>query len=120
MYYNNNNNYIFMETEKIFDLIKDLYTNRVMIDVGAFDGGTFKPFLLNNWNVYAFEPNPNMYRYIDIFIRNNPDYANNLKLEKKCVNDIEQDNLNSMTGRMSYFKYVIEDGLNLLNKNLDY
>lgn len=33
---------------------------------------------------------------------------------------IEQDNLNSMTGRMSYFKYVIEDGLNLLNKNLDY
>lgn len=83
-----------METEKIFDLIKDLYTNRVMIDVGAFDGGTFKPFLLNNWNVYAFEPNPNMYRYIDIFIRNNPDYANNLKLEKKCVNDIEQDNLN--------------------------
>ena len=32
---------------------------------------------------------------------------------------IEQDNLNSMTGRMSYFKYVIEDGLNLLNKNLN-
>ena len=82
-----------METEKIFDLIKDVYTNRVMIDVGAFDGGTFKPFLLNNWKVYAFEPNPNMYKYIQLFIRNNPYYAHNLKLEKKCVNDIEQDNL---------------------------
>jgi len=42
-----------METEKIFDLIKDKYTNGLMIDVGAFDGGTFKPFLFNN-NIFIF------------------------------------------------------------------
>lgn len=82
-----------METEKIFELIKDLYENSVMFDVGAHVGSTLKPFLLNNWNVYAFEPNPNMYKKIESFIKNNSDFANNLKLEKKCVNDIEQENL---------------------------
>ena len=35
-----------METEKIFELIKGKYKNGLMIDVGAFDGGTFKPFFL--------------------------------------------------------------------------
>lgn len=82
-----------METEKIFEIIKDKYKNGLMIDVGAFDGGTFKPFLFNNWNVYAFEPNPNMNKHIIQFIKNNPQFSKNLKLEKKCVNDKEQNNL---------------------------
>jgi len=64
-----------------------------MIDVGAFSGGTCRKFVLLNWNVIAFEPNPDRYQLIETYLEKNPDKNKYLTLEKKCVNDKEEDNL---------------------------
>ena len=61
------------ETKLIFNIIKDKFYNGYMIDVGAFDGGTCKKFVLLNWNVVAFEPNPERYQHIEYYLENNPD-----------------------------------------------
>ena len=81
------------ETKLIFNIIKDKFYNGYMIDVGSFDGGTCKKFVLLNWNVVAFEPNPERYQHIEYYLENNPDKNKYLTLEKKCVNDKEEDNL---------------------------
>ena len=48
-------------------LIACLNYNGTMIDVGAFSGGTCKKFVLLNWDVVAFEPNPERYQHIEYF-----------------------------------------------------
>lgn len=81
------------ETKIVFDLLKDRIKKGTVIDVGAFDGGTVRKFVNIQWNSYAFEPNPERYQYIEKFIEKNPDKKKYLTLEKKCVNNIEEDNL---------------------------
>jgi len=41
---------------KLFGLLSKLIQNKQMIDVGAHQGDTLKPFLVNGWKVHAFEP----------------------------------------------------------------
>lgn len=63
-----------------------------MFDIGAFDGHTCIPFVLKKWNVYAFEPNPERYRFIEHFMKQNPN--DNLTLTKKAVTN---ENKNKLT-----------------------
>ena len=82
------------ETKLIYDICKEIsYINPTMIDVGAFSGGTCKRFVNMKWNVYAFEPNPERYKYIEDYLKENPKMKNFLTLEKKAVNDKEEENL---------------------------
>ena len=81
------------ETKLIYNVIYNKYTCGTMVDVGAFSGGTCKKFVLLDWNVFAFEPNPERYQYIEEYLEKNPDKNKYLTLEKKCVNDKEEDNL---------------------------
>ena len=81
------------ETKLIYHVIKDKFHSGTMIDVGAFSGGTCRKFVLLNWNVTAFEPNPERYQYIESYLEKNPDKQQYLTLEKKCVNNKEEDNL---------------------------
>ena len=81
------------ETKIVLDLIKNKYKNGMMIDVGASRGATCIPFLDSKWFVYAFEPNPERYRYIIDYVRKNPDVKKHFILEKKVVNDKEEKGL---------------------------
>ena len=82
------------ETKLIYNVIHDKYTCGTMIDVGAFSGGTCKKFVLLDWNVFAFEPNPERYQYIEEYLEKNPDKNKerdvnilNRALAKKFLND---------------------------------
>lgn len=87
------------ETKLIYDVIKDKFDNGYMIDVGASCGRTCRKFVLLNWNVTAFEPNPERYQYIESYLEKNPDKQQYLTLEKKCVNYKEEDNLHILLKR---------------------
>lgn len=41
---------------RLFELFSKIIKNKQMIDIGAHQGDTLKPFLMNGWKVYAFEP----------------------------------------------------------------
>lgn len=81
------------ETKLIYDTIHDKFDNGCMIDVGAFTGYICRKFVLLNWNVVAFEPNPERYQYIETYLKQNPEKKKYLTLEKKCVNNKEEDDL---------------------------
>lgn len=70
----------------------NLYSNGTVIDVGAFNGGTCRNFAENDWDVFAFEPNPERYQYIEDYIDKNPNKK--LTLEKLAVNDADDQELN--------------------------
>jgi FkbM family methyltransferase len=75
----------FDERYLIYDFLN--FKDGVMFDVGVMDGSSFMPFLLNGWEVYAFEPDNANYEQIS-------EYLNkwNLKpnLLKKAVSDVEE------------------------------
>jgi FkbM family methyltransferase len=75
------------------NVIDKFITNGTIIDVGAFSGGTSKPFVNNGWMSYCFEPNPERYQFIESFLESNPNKKNKLILEKCCVGDENKDNL---------------------------
>ena len=80
------------ETELIRNFIfstKKYTSVPIMFDVGAFDGHTCIPFVLKNWKVFAFEPNPERYRFIEHFMKKHPE--KDFTLIKKAVNE-ENDN----------------------------
>ena len=59
---------------------------------GLFSVGTCRKFVELKWSVFAFEPNQERYQHIELYLKNNPKIKN-LTLEKKCVNNKEEDNL---------------------------
>jgi len=81
------------ENKLIYDIINDKFNDGVMIDVGADIGKTSEKFVLLKWNVTVFEPNPERHIYIENILKNTPWKKKYLTLEKKCVNDNEEDNL---------------------------
>tara|TARA_B100001057_G_scaffold500722_1_gene617384 strand:- start:2520 stop:3281 length:762 start_codon:yes stop_codon:yes gene_type:complete len=90
--YSNNKKINVDETKLIYDLLPIFkFENPVMIDVGAYDGGMCYKFASSNWYVYAFEPNPERYKYIENIIKKNPSFK--LTLERFAVNDKEEKNL---------------------------
>ena len=81
------------ENKLIYDVIHNKFDDGVMIDVGADIGKTSEKFVLLKWDVIVFEPNPERHIYIENILKNTPWKKKYLTLEKKCVNDKEEDNL---------------------------
>ena len=48
----------------VFDYLRNNKRNPIMFDVGANMGTSFKPFLSDGWEVYAFEPAERMNNYL--------------------------------------------------------
>ncbi len=73
----------FDERYIIYDFLD--YKGGTMIDVGSMDGSSFMPFLLNNWTVFAFEPDKKNYSLIDSYLSK---WNLNARLHEKAVSDI--------------------------------
>lgn len=54
-YFDNNHDEIYL----IHRLFRKIIKTGVMVDVGAHYGGSLRPFALDNWLIYAFEPDNN-------------------------------------------------------------
>jgi FkbM family methyltransferase len=82
--------YILMcdEVKLIYDLIHNIFSEKLMIDVGAFRGSSLKLYNEIDYTIYAFEPNPWGYERIK-----KQNVKNNITIENKCVSNKEEDNV---------------------------
>ncbi len=46
------------EVEIVYDLLKNSTKSKIMIDVGAHHGSSLDEFAYDNWQIFAFEPDP--------------------------------------------------------------
>lgn len=63
------------------------YKDGVMFDVGSMDGSSFMPFLLNQWKIFAFEPDNENYNNIAAYLKK---WNLNIHLYKNAVSDIKE------------------------------
>lgn len=94
----------FDERNLIYDFLD--YKNGVMLDVGSMDGSSFLPFLLRNWEVFAFEPDNKNYNTI---VKNLDNWNFQVNLINKAVSDIAETKMfytsTSSTGIPSLLKF---------------
>ncbi|MGB0879391.1 MAG: FkbM family methyltransferase [Polaribacter sp.] len=97
----------FDERRIIYDLLD--YKGGTMLDVGSMDGSSFMPFLLNNWTVFAFEPDKKNYNLIHSYLMK---WNLNASLHKKAVSDIVE--------KKTFYKSLASTGIpSLLKFNKD-
>jgi len=75
----------FDEISIINDFLK--FKKGVMFDVGSMNGSSFMPFLLRKWDIYAFEPDKENYKYIFDYLRK---WNLKINLFEKAVSNIEE------------------------------
>jgi len=86
------NLYICNETNIIYDFINK-FNYRVMINIGGFTLNNYNKFYPDDWIIYIFEAHPEKYQYIQKYLNQHPDKQKYMIIEKKCVNNIEEQNL---------------------------
>jgi len=70
----------------IFDYLKKNSVRGIMVDVGAHHGQSFRPFVIKNWKIYAFEPDRlNRKELLEAF-----GSYKNITLENLAVSDSEK------------------------------
>jgi FkbM family methyltransferase len=72
-------------------------TNKVMLDVGAHTGSSVTPFLKDNWDVFAFEPDKRNRISLDRLKERYP----NLTIDSRAVSDRTQKNISFYTSNIS-------------------
>lgn len=83
--YDRNDNALIDETDFIFE-ISSHSSGMTMIDVGAHFGGSSYKFALKDWNIYAFEPDPeNRKKFIDKL-----GHKKNVHLDIRAVGEYEE------------------------------
>lgn len=96
------------EVEEIF-LVKKYFNSKkhgTMIDVGACHGSSFLPFIFNNWDVYAFEPDLNNFKYLTNYLTK-WNLTNRVVLSNNAVSD--------QKGELSFYKSKDSIGISSLN-----
>jgi len=95
------------ETRVIASLFTNHLSGAVMIDVGAFRGSSFMPFLKNNWQVFAFEPDRENYRVLQERLAEKENAAL-VTLDSRAVS-------NQNTSRVSFYRSKESAGISSLN-----
>ena len=87
------------ESDWIFRYFKKYKKSGVMIDVGAHHGESFAPYLKLDWQIYAFEPDPDNFALLKRNVEKNG-YRNTALIQKAVTNEngeielhLEKDNI---------------------------
>jgi len=75
------------EVDVAFDLLKDNSKCKVMLDVGAHHGSSLWKFAKENWQVFAFEPDPANRKILSKRISR----FENVKLSDQAVSDVAEE-----------------------------
>ena len=78
------------EVDMIHKYLRNKIHNKLMIDVGAHYGESFSNFLYHDWLVYAFEPDSENYKELEVISKN----KHNLILDQRGCSNKSMDNVN--------------------------
>ncbi len=70
------------EVEIVYHYLKSR-KNGIMIDVGAHYGSSLRKFMIDNWEIHAFEPDPNNRAKLFDLIKD----ASNVRINNEAVNN---------------------------------
>jgi FkbM family methyltransferase len=83
------------EIDVVFQLNRNR-KNGIMIDVGAHYGESLRRFMLNNWKIYAFEPDRSNYKFLEQTVD-----KYDVCLDNRAVSNVSKQSLPFYTSRES-------------------
>jgi len=94
----------FDEVDVVYDLLADHVNSKVMIDVGAHYGESFGSFLFDGWDIYAFEPDAENMKILNLFLNS----RGKLVLDERGCSNVSAEN-------QSFFRSDISTGISSLS-----
>jgi FkbM family methyltransferase len=94
----------FDEVDAIYEILAEKCNTKLMIDVGAHYGESFGSFLFDGWDIYAFEPDSENMKILNVFANS----RGKLVLDKRGCSNISAKN-------QSFFRSDISSGISSLS-----